>query len=255
MPRGTRLLKYGAAGSTPGHASRCRCADCCPYSLLKHSKYVGVSWHKIAKQWLTQIQVDGRSIYLGYSPTEENAAKLHDAHAVKNSTGHWLNFQDDYPEYIPNHVRSSQYRGVSFIKKSGQWVARVGCRANTTTIGTFTDELDAARACDSHVLTNGLDRPLNFPTAPLPPSGAQSAVALWLEAHRNTAHIAPRPPTAAQHAVAQWKANYAAEKRAKRKKRKKRSCSSSSSSSSSAARVSDSESSASAQPKKKKKKT
>jgi len=45
------------------------------------SKYLGVSWKKSKRRWITQIWGNGRPIYLGAFKSEEEAALKYDEYA------------------------------------------------------------------------------------------------------------------------------------------------------------------------------
>lgn len=46
------------------------------------SKYKGVDWHKSTGMWRIRIMVDGKRINLGYSHSEDDAARIYNAAAV-----------------------------------------------------------------------------------------------------------------------------------------------------------------------------
>lgn len=50
---------------------------------LKSSKYVGVTWNKINKKWMTQISYKRKQYYLGYFDSEEDAAKAYNQKALE----------------------------------------------------------------------------------------------------------------------------------------------------------------------------
>jgi len=41
------------------------------------SKYIGVSWSKIAKKWKSEIRINGKKIHLGYYKKEQEAAQAY----------------------------------------------------------------------------------------------------------------------------------------------------------------------------------
>jgi hypothetical protein len=61
----------------------------------KHSVYKGVTWEKRRGKWMAYIKVCGRMKFLGYHPTQEDAARAYDA-AAKEAFGEyvWLNFPE-----------------------------------------------------------------------------------------------------------------------------------------------------------------
>jgi hypothetical protein len=71
-----------------------------------------------------------------------------------------INWQRTYP-------KSSRFRGVSWCRKSGVWIASIRARRtgnpNTVHLGTFTDEVEAAKAYDLAALQHHGDfAVLNF---------------------------------------------------------------------------------------------
>lgn len=47
------------------------------------SNYKGVSWHKRAKKWMSQICISGKHIYIGIFTSEIQAALAYDSEAIK----------------------------------------------------------------------------------------------------------------------------------------------------------------------------
>ena len=59
---------------------------------------------------------------------------------------------------------TSQYKGVSRCRKTGQCIAQIGCQGDKIYLGTFKTDIEAARAYDrAAVLYHGPFARLNFP--------------------------------------------------------------------------------------------
>lgn len=56
---------------------------------------------------------------------------------------------------------SSKYIGVTWHKKERRWNAQVWVGQRIVRLGGFASEFDAATAYDRHILSNGLDHPIN----------------------------------------------------------------------------------------------
>ena len=59
--------------------------------------------------------------------------------------------------------RSSKYRGLSWDKRGKKWRASTKVDGKTKNLGSFADEIAAARAYDAFVIIKKLNKPLNFP--------------------------------------------------------------------------------------------
>ena len=91
----------------------------------------------------------------------------------------WTNNRRSNLRYIPaqenlrknsrNMRRKSNYIGVYKVQiqrkfKTYEYIsARIKTNGKQIYLGKYTDEISAAKAYDLYVITNGLDRPLNFP--------------------------------------------------------------------------------------------
>jgi hypothetical protein len=69
-----------------------------------------------------------------------------------------------------SHPRSSEFKGVEYVRRSGAWLAEITANGQTHRLGTFPDERSAARAYDAAAVHHHGDfAALNFPTeTPLP---------------------------------------------------------------------------------------
>ena len=60
-------------------------------------------------------------------------------------------------------AKRSRYAGVSWKKRDQKWMVKIKVRGVLQHLGTFNDEAEGARAYDAAVVTQNLQRPLNFP--------------------------------------------------------------------------------------------
>ena len=134
------------------------------------SRFRGVSWHKAFRKWFAQISIDGKKKTIGSYDDETEAARAYDATVRAQSLDKPLNFQDDLSTapgvYVPpkkKRVGSSRFRGVHCKKTGGKWHAKISIAGKSTAIGSYDEEMGAARAYDATVRAQWLARPLNFP--------------------------------------------------------------------------------------------
>ena len=100
------------------------------------SKYVGVSWRKKNKKWQAEINIDGKSKFLGHFDNEKGAAYKYDEQAA--IIGKPVNFpqhegQEQAVKFAPMRKDRSKMRdaswqcklvGVSWDKKAKKWMAK-----------------------------------------------------------------------------------------------------------------------------------
>jgi len=142
------------------------------FRVLKHAPAGGV--------WRADINVDGRKRYLGSYDDEVAAGRAYDAAVRTIFTGErkpprWTGW--NLPDVVDvtalrrarrgrarvkNLKSSSDHAGVYWCKERKRWRAYVKTKARKTVpLGSFHDELDAARAYNEAVLGRGLQRKLN----------------------------------------------------------------------------------------------
>jgi hypothetical protein len=107
----------------------------------------GVSWSKAKNLWLATIVVNGKSIFLGYHKTLDEAAS---ARAAANEKYHGEHNRVD-PSFAPvpfSHRRNDQsgVKGVSFDKKQQKWFASITAKGKATFLGRFKTFEEAAAA-------------------------------------------------------------------------------------------------------------
>jgi AP2-like factor, euAP2 lineage len=115
------------------------------------SRFKGVRWDKNRAGWTAVIKVDQRERWLGLYGDEEDAARAYNQAALAA----WgdLARLNEVPMRSPGtedgRLRkpiTSHYRGVSRDKSKKKWQARIKVEGQSSHLGTFENEDDAARA-------------------------------------------------------------------------------------------------------------
>lgn len=129
-----------------------------------YSKYKGVSFNKNKGYWTGAIMLDGKSIHLGYFPSEIGAAYAYNLAALKHFGGRSCINEIDDIEYAKSEygkklqkAASSRHRYVYKVPKQGNY----GAKVRGVYIGRFDTEDDAARAVNAYIIENELDIELN----------------------------------------------------------------------------------------------
>jgi len=132
------------------------------------SPYKGVSWQSRSGKWRANVACDGRRIHCGYFEHAEDAARAYDVaalalwgeYALTNSPA--STYSDDdiraFREQLNAQKGTSPYRGVR-TSRNGKWEATLFAFDVRYHLGTFDEEVAAARAYDTKV------RELRGPTA------------------------------------------------------------------------------------------
>jgi hypothetical protein len=78
-PVGTSLSRFGDVGDY-------KPSNCAWHTLAQQraeaeqkNKYRGITWHRLAKKWMSQIEVEGKNIYLGLFVSKEEAKATYDS--------------------------------------------------------------------------------------------------------------------------------------------------------------------------------
>ena len=156
----------------------------------RSSKYRGVRWQRQQKKWYAGLQFQGKHYYLGFHPTEEEAARAYDKKSRElRGTKALLNLPNDGERRVgealktqakkkqkPRQPRAhllggevddmpiSEYRGVSWCKKANQWKVTLSVGGEKKSLGTFGDQVEAAKFYDQKAAeARGAKATLNFP--------------------------------------------------------------------------------------------
>lgn len=103
------------------------------------SRYRGVSWDNQMKRWITKIQLKRKQYNLGYYETEEEAHQAYLSVLAR--------YEEDGSVPPPKkHPKTSQYKGVSWDRRRGRWIASARIHGKQTAIGRFDTEEEAYQA-------------------------------------------------------------------------------------------------------------
>jgi len=106
-----------------------------------------VTWHKQSGKWQVQLQLNGQKSKHGGTFKDEL-----DAGKRANQLCEELGIPPQNPEINakPNEQyqkreKTSQYKGVSWNKRTRQWRVQLSCNGGNAKVYYFKDELDAAK--------------------------------------------------------------------------------------------------------------
>lgn len=131
---------------------------------IKHkvatSKYKGVSRSTRGRNgWEVMLYVKGKRQYIGHYASEIDGALAYNE-AAKKVFGE---FACLYTVIIPEgHIpevkvpHASHYKGVSFHKQTGRWMAKVTANGKNNWLGMFATELEAARCFNEGAIIFGV---------------------------------------------------------------------------------------------------
>lgn len=109
--------------------------------ISKHifsSNYKGVSWKDKSKKWTASIKINGAIKHLGYFYTESEASEYYQ-NALKA-------IENNEEIVVKKPLRTSTYKGVSFIKSRNKWRAQITINSKSTHLGRFNTEIEAHNA-------------------------------------------------------------------------------------------------------------
>lgn len=138
------------------------------------SMYKGVCYIKNLNRWRAYIDVFRKRKYIGDFDNEIDAARAYDAAAtIAFKEFSYINFPDNPPteaeiteiklilENDTRRIKTSKYMGVYYSKANRKWIARIGINKQHIAIGSFNNELVAARAFDAFAVAIGRTK-INF---------------------------------------------------------------------------------------------
>lgn len=134
------------------------------------SKYIGVTRLSNTNKWKVTVsnKDNGKNEHFGYYNDELVASHVYDYHAIKRfGEKSCINHTDfDYINYVPpepdTKKKTSNFRGVSFVKKENRWKSAIQVNKKNNYLGMYDTPEEAAQAYDNFVITNNLKRKLNF---------------------------------------------------------------------------------------------
>ena len=143
------------------------------------SVYRGVVNHPDKPGWTAQVGIGGWSYFLGRFAEEKHAARAADMAIRQYRPSDPTNFEGEEAKTVAEIRRwarrlraekglegfspTSEFRGVSWNSRKGKWVAEIKTDYEKTYLGSFADEIEAAKAYDKAALRLHNPANTNFP--------------------------------------------------------------------------------------------
>lgn len=107
------------------------------------SKYIGVHWNKKHNKFISTIHIEGKRKCLGSFDDELLASN-----AYQKALSDYENFNIG----ITPKIKTSNYKGVCYVKRSNKWCATITRNGNKKQIGYFNTEIDAHNAYQNRLI-------------------------------------------------------------------------------------------------------
>lgn len=106
-------------------------------------RLLGTCLNEHTQKWLAQIKIKGKRIFLGYYETEEEANAIFKTADKMVVEGFSVRFIQKMLRIKTKDECTSQYKGVSWYKQGGKWVANVTIDGKQKYLGRFQTQEEA----------------------------------------------------------------------------------------------------------------